>query len=66
MITDEDVTEFQSLYEDKFGTPIDKDSAFKKLTVLVRQMEIVYQPIRRLTNEHGDENGRAIDTNKPC
>jgi hypothetical protein len=64
MIIDEDVMEFQELYAAKFGIQIDKDSAYKKLTVLVRQMEIIYQPIRRLTNEHGDENGRTITTNQ--
>jgi hypothetical protein len=45
MITDEDVMEFQELYAAKFGIQIDKDDAYKKLTVLVRQMEIIYQPI---------------------
>ena len=64
MITDEDVAEFQELYAEKFGTPIDKDGAYEKLTVLVRQMEIIYQPIRRLINEHGDENGRTIPSDQ--
>lgn len=45
MITEADVTEFQGLYEKQFGTPIAKEAAFQKLTLLVRQMEIVYQPI---------------------
>lgn len=46
MITDADVAEFQSLYQKQFGRPIEKEEAFRKLTILVRQMEIVYQPIR--------------------
>jgi hypothetical protein len=63
MITDADVAEFQELYEKRFGAVIDRDEAYKKLTLLVRQMEIIYQPITRsqyeeYVNEHGDENER--------
>lgn len=64
MITEADVTEFQGLYEKQFGKPIAKEAAFQKLTLLVRQMEIVYQPIRKQINEDGDENGRADTTNQ--
>ena len=66
MITEADVTEFQGLYEKQFGKPIAKDSAFQKLTLLVRQMEIVYQPIRKQINEDGDENGRTETIDQPC
>lgn len=64
MITDADVIEFQELYEKRFGAAIDKDEAYKKLTLLVRQMEIIYQPITRsqyeeYINEHGVSNGET-------
>ncbi len=61
MITDADVAEFQDLYKKRFGAVIDRDEAYKKLTLLARQMELIYQPITRsqyeeYVNEHGDEN----------
>jgi hypothetical protein len=46
-ITDEDVTEFQALYKARFDKDIDRQAAREKLTLLVRQMEIVYQPITK-------------------
>jgi hypothetical protein len=44
-ITDKDVSDYQKLYKSKFGKVIDKQAAWTKLSKLVRQMEIVYQPI---------------------
>lgn len=64
MITDADVIEFQELYEERFGVAIDKGEAHKKLTLLVRQMEIIYQPItasqyEAYMNEYGVSHGKA-------
>ena len=44
-ITKKDVSKFQALYKKYFNKDIDDQEAFKQLTLLVRQMEIVYQPI---------------------
>ena len=44
-ITKKDVAEFQALYKKHFNKDIDYQEALKQLTLLVRQMEIVYQPI---------------------
>lgn len=69
MITDADVIEFQELYKKRFGVAIGRDDAYKKLTLLVRQLEIVYQPITKsqyetyMNNAYGDENGRT-DSNR--
>lgn len=46
-ITEKDVKEFQKLYKSKFGKDVDTQTARHKLTLLVRQMEIVYQPIKK-------------------
>ncbi|MEK7621426.1 MAG: hypothetical protein AAB395_03690 [Patescibacteria group bacterium] len=46
-ITDKDVAEFQTLYKARFGKDIDRTEARDKLSKLVRQMEIVYQPITK-------------------
>lgn len=44
-LTDEDVEEFQTLYERKFGTRINKNEAHAKAISLIRLMEIVYRPL---------------------
>lgn len=64
MITDADVAEFQELYEKRFSKTIDKDEAYKKLALLVRQMELIYQPITAdqydaFMNEYGVKYGEA-------
>ena len=46
-ITDDDVTEFQRLYKTRFGKDIDRQTARRQLTLLVRQMEIIYKPITK-------------------
>ncbi len=46
-LTKTDITKFQKLYKEKFNLDIDYQEAYKKLSLLVRQMEIVYQPITK-------------------
>lgn len=45
MLTEADVKKYQKLYRARFGVDIDRDDAFTELSLLVRQMEIIYQPI---------------------
>lgn len=64
MITDTDVIEFQELYEKQFSVAIDRNEAYKKLTLMVRQMEIIYQPIttsqyEAYMNEYGVSHGET-------
>lgn len=46
-ITDKDIAEYKALYEARFGKVIDSTEARGQLSKLVRQMEIVYQPITK-------------------
>lgn len=46
-LTDKDIAKFQALYKEKFDIELDKQTARKKLSLLVRQMEVVYQPITK-------------------
>lgn len=45
MITEADVQKMQGLYTQRFGIKLERDEAYRKLALLVRQMEIIYQPI---------------------
>jgi hypothetical protein len=45
MLTDEQVTKFQTIYQSRFGKEIGRADALEKGARLVRLMQIVYQPI---------------------
>jgi hypothetical protein len=45
MLTEADVKKYQTLYKARFGVDIDRDNAFTELSLLVRQFQIIYQPI---------------------
>lgn len=64
-LTDTDLSKFQALYRSYFSMELDRDTAYRKLSALVRQMELVYQPITQAQletfnneNEHGNDNER--------
>lgn len=42
-----DVAKFQSIYKAKFGLEVNYKTAHKQLSMLVRQLEIVYRPITK-------------------
>ncbi len=44
-LLDSDIAKYQKLYKAQLGKDIDKQAARHELSLLVRQMEIVYQPI---------------------
>ena len=46
-LTDSDIAEFKKLYKAKFDIVLDDTEARAGLSKLVRQMEIVYQPITK-------------------
>ena len=47
MVTPSDIKEFRTLYQKKFGIELGTFEARTKLELLVRQMELVYQPITK-------------------
>lgn len=64
-MTTADIKQFQSLYRTKFGIELDNLTARRKLALLVRQMELVYQPItkaqvEKLNEKDGDANGKLL------
>ena len=77
MLTDTDIEKMQMLYKKHFGIELDKDEARMKLSLLVRQMELVYVPItaeqlkvyrdevRKANGENEDESqaGKVLSRN---
>lgn len=44
-ITRNDTIEFAALYQERFSVSLSKEQARSKLELLVKQVELVYQPI---------------------
>lgn len=64
MLDDNDIAKFKELYRARFGIELDDDTARRKLILLIKQMEAVYQPIMREEAEqyeYGDvkQNGKT-------
>lgn len=69
MLTEADIKKMQTLYQRRFGIALGKEDAHRKLALIVRQMEIIYQPItakqlRELTYEDNVVN-EENDDEKP-
>ncbi|MGB4758488.1 MAG: hypothetical protein WBP26_00345 [Candidatus Saccharimonadales bacterium] len=61
-VTEKDVQKLQALYKNQLGIDLDYETAYRKAHLLLRQMELVYQPLTkqqatRLNNENEDKNG---------
>jgi len=41
------IRQFQDLYKKRFGIELTKEQALEKGLILIRQMELVYQPITK-------------------
>lgn len=46
-LLDTDIAKFKKLYKEKFNIDLDNHNARHKLSLLARQMELVYRPISK-------------------
>lgn len=72
MLKERHIKKFQRLHFNRYGERLDYDDARMRLALLVRQMEIVYQPItaeelKALQDDdkakYGDDNGKDQSRN---
>lgn len=56
MVTPNDVSKFQRVYMKHFGVELEHHVARTKLELLVRQMEIIYQPVEQPITKHVNES----------
>lgn len=47
VLTDEQVTSFQSLYKKNFGEEISKEQAYTEAVKLIQLVQAVYKPIKK-------------------
>ncbi len=45
MLSDEQVTRFQTLYKNRFGKEISREGAYEQGAKLIRLVELVYKPM---------------------
>lgn len=45
MLSDEQITKFQTLYKNRFGRKISREEAYEKGAKLIRLVELIYKPM---------------------
>jgi len=59
-LTDTDIAKFQRIFRKLYGIELDRDNAYRLLARMVRQVELVYQPItQEQLDRYNDENGNV-------
>ena len=74
MLTEADVKKYQKLYKTRFGVELSRDDAHTELSLLVRQVQIIYQPITQADvnelevkdkeNDNVNANSRKVTSRK--
>jgi len=59
MLSEQDVTNFQSLFKKEFGIEISRDEALEEGLKLVSLMQNVYQPMTQEENDEIEEHRRS-------
>jgi len=48
MLTDEQITKYQSLYKNRFGKEISREEAYEQGVKLIRLVELIYKPMTKI------------------
>ena len=64
MLTEADVKKYQKLYRARFGVEIGRDEAYTELSLLVRQFQIIYQPITQADVDELEARDKANEGDK--
>jgi len=54
------IRQFQDLYKKRFGIELSKEQALEKGLILIRQMQIIYQPITKEQLRQLEEKDLAV------
>ena len=47
MLSDEQITKYQTLYKNRYGKEISREEAYEKGAKLIRLVELVYKPMTK-------------------
>lgn len=65
MLSDEQITKFQTLYKNHFGKEISREEAYEKGIKLIRLVEITYKPMTKDQHQMVQERLQEIGEFKP-
>lgn len=51
MLSDEQITKYQTIYKKRFGVEISREEAYEQGIKLIRLIEIIYKPITKTDTE---------------
>ena len=61
MLSDEQITKYQTLYKNRFGKEISREEAYEKGIKLMRLVEITYKPMTEAEYQQLQERRRQTD-----
>jgi hypothetical protein len=61
MLSDEQITKFQTLYKNRFGKEISREEAYEKGAKLIRLVELIYKPMTETEYRKLQERRRETD-----
>jgi hypothetical protein len=60
MLSDEQITKFQTLYKNRFGKEISREEAYEQGVKLMRLVELIYKPMTETEYKKLQEHRREI------
>ncbi len=61
MLSDEQITKFQTLYKNRFGKEISREEAYEQGVKLIRLVELIYKPMTKAEYQKLQERRRQAD-----
>ena len=58
MLSDEQITKFQTLYRNRFGEEISREEAYEQGVKLIRLVELIYKPMSEKEYQNLQERRR--------
>lgn len=65
MLSDEQITKFQTLYKNRFGKEISREEAYEQGAKLIRLIELIYKPMTKEEYNRLQERRRETGDLKP-
>lgn len=60
MLSDEQITKYQTLYQNRYGKEISREEAYEQGVKLIRLIGLIYKPMTE--EEYGRLQGRRMET----
>ena len=65
MLSHEQITQFQTLYKNRFGKEISREEAYKQGAKLIRLVELIYKPMTEVEYRQLQERRQGTGYLKP-